>query len=85
MLKPQGYAFEMLDGKIKEWDTFTCNHCQRVIRYQKRVEAEQLGGHCLVCDAMICDRCVGKGCTPFLKKIEEMEEREIARRSYEQT
>lgn len=83
MLKPQGYAFMELDGKVTEWDTFTCNHCQKVVPYQTRGEAEQFGGHCLVCDKMICAQCVGKGCKPFEEKIRAQETRAANRREYE--
>ena len=82
----QGYGIEWYprgDGPTREWDTFTCNHCQRVIRFEKRKEAHELGGHCLVCDCMICDECVGKGCTPFEEKIREQETRAANRKSYE--
>lgn len=66
----------------REWDTFTCNHCQHVVRYQKRADAYEMGGHCMVCDKMICPHCVGKGCTPFEKAIEKAEARSAALRSY---
>ena len=83
MSKPQGYAFMELDGHVTEWDTFTCNHCQRVIPYIKRSQLGELGGHCSICDKQICDRCVGKGCTPFEEKIRAAETRDANRREYE--
>lgn len=79
------------DGGIKapikgrEWDTFTCNHCQRVVRYRKRAEAYEMGGHCMVCDKMICAECVGKGCKPFEEKIRAQETRAALRREYDRS
>lgn len=56
----------------REWDTFTCRHCQRI-------RAVGSGGYCRQCDSMICECCVGKACRPFLKLVEQAEEREYRR------
>jgi hypothetical protein len=57
----------------REWDTFTCNHCQNVVRYQKRAAAYDMGGYCTICSSMICQHCVGKGCKPFEERLRKME------------
>ena len=76
-LKPQGYlCISDPEGGRREYDTFTCRHCQRI----RRVGA---GGYCRACDSFICERCVGHDCVPFMKKIEAMEERDYRRRQGE--
>lgn len=83
MRNPQGYGFEIdrVTGKvIGEWDTFTCAHCQHVVRFRKMAEAHELGGHCTLCDKMICSHCVGKPCEPFEEKIRAAETRHANRR-----
>jgi hypothetical protein len=70
------------DTGVWEADTFTCSHCQRITICNGR-GAQALGGYCRQCDALVCERCAGKDCTPFLKKIEAMEEREYRWRQLE--
>jgi len=71
-----GYATLTLpDGQRRERDTFTCCHCQRIV-HVKPFQREFT--RCGMCDALICQQCVGKECVPFEKKLAAME----ARRSY---
>lgn len=73
-----------------EFDTITCNHCQQIVRikpgsaatvYYVRDAAsgmlvEDAGAFCRVCMAPICLNCHDSGgCTPWEKKMEEMEAR----------
>ena len=83
MRKPGGYAysFDAL-GIRKEYDTFTCFHCKRVIHVKPKMDPTELGGMCKLCMKMICPKCVGFSCTPFEKQLDIMEARDRARRSY---
>ncbi len=83
MLKPGGYAFTFGPlGTEKEMDTFTCCHCNSVVHVKPKCDPADLGGQCRLCDKPVCPKCVGKGCTPFEKKLEWWEARSRALRSY---
>lgn len=82
MRKPQGYACISSPDGIREADTFTCAHCQRITHVKSGAKAEDLGGLCKSCMGLICSHCVGKGCTPFEKVLEREEARYHALRSY---
>lgn len=68
--RPQGYATIVgPDAPIKEWDTITCKHCQRVVFVRK-----DPGGFCRCCMAPVCGPCADNGsCAPFEKRLEEFE------------
>lgn len=75
-----------VDG-LSECDTFTCHHCQKVVKVPAGCSPSDLGGHCRSCDKLICPGCVdamhrGENCTPWEKQMIAMENREAARRSY---
>lgn len=74
----QGYAvWTSLDGPaVKECDTFTCCHCNRIVMVKMRAAAEDLGGFCRMCMKMCCPSCADKGCTPFEKRMEKYEARQ---------
>ena len=84
MLKPQGWICisDPQEG-VTEIDTFTCFHCQRVIKVAPRQDPYSLGGLCYSCNKLICDQCVGKGCAPFEKQIKEMEDKLYRRQQFE--
>jgi hypothetical protein len=67
------------DG-TQEKATFTCAHCQNVRRVEPFCDPADLGGLCRVCDGVICEKCLGKGCDPIMKKIERQEAADRARR-----
>ena len=73
-----GYATIIGPGKTKEADTCTCAHCNRIwnMRANDPAFKPQLGGWCRLCSKPICPRCDGKGCMPFLKKLEMYERRQ---------
>jgi hypothetical protein len=84
MLKPGGYAFTFgPNGVQQELDTFTCCHCNSVVHIKPKCNPADLGGQCRLCDKPICPRCLGKGCTPFEKRLEQVEARDRALRSYQ--
>jgi len=82
MKNPQGYAhtWDRETGVIlKEADTFTCKHCNKVTFVKPFCDPADLGGHCCVCDGLICRDCnykrsLGKPCVPFMKRLERQEE-----------
>lgn len=83
MLKPGGYAIAHdFDGRAVEFDTMTCAHCNSVKHIPARSAEKDLVGFCRCCMKPICQQCVGKTCTPFERKLEQIEARDIARRSY---
>lgn len=84
MRNAQGFAC-IVDPEqgVKETDTFTCIHCNRIVHLPANKKVEDVGDFCRSCMKMICAGCAGKDCTPFLKKIEIEEARYHARRSYE--
>lgn len=65
-----------------EFATFSCGHCNRpkIVKHKER--AEDLGGHCAVCWSLVCPTCAGGSCDPFEKKLERVEARGRALRSY---
>lgn len=71
-----------LDGIQEEHDTFTCGHCQRIVRVPPRANPADVGGMCYQCTHLICPRCVGQGCVPFEKSLEAAEAHYHSRRSY---
>ena len=77
MLRPGGYLHSFGgDLPEQENDTFTCKHCNRVVIVKLRCDPADMGGRCFNCDGLICPRCVGKGCTPFEKRLEQIERRD---------
>lgn len=64
-----------------ERDTFTCSHCQKVVIVEFKANPDDLGGFCRLCMKSVCPNCVGKGCHPFEKKLEEMEAKDRFQRA----
>jgi hypothetical protein len=61
-------------GSVKEADTFTCGHCGTIKHVKIGCDPAELGGHCKVCDSLICGPCVARGrCDPIEKKLERVE------------
>lgn len=83
MRRPGGYACIIdPDDGVRECDTFTCAHCQRITHVRAKARPEDVGGLCKCCMGLICPRCLSKPCVPFLKKLEQAEASYHARRSY---
>lgn len=80
-LDEKGRLGTMSQG-VTEFDSFTCFHCGSVKHVQPRERPEDLGGLCKQCMKLICKHCLDKGCTPLEKKLEAVEQRERALRSY---
>jgi len=78
MHRATGYATWTGEGGLqKEQDTFTCVHCNSIVFVQPFQAASDAGGWCMNCSKPICATCADDGrCTPFLRKIEEIEARD---------
>ena len=78
--RSRGYLVETdrVSGKVvRECDTFTCGHCNRVVPVPPRAAPAQLGGTCGNCQALICPRCAQDGrCTPFEERIARYEQQQ---------
>lgn len=91
MLKPQGYAIITdPDAPTREYDTVTCCHCQRIVFLKPGPMRQGFdpgdpaspspehdpGGFCRLCMQPTCGPCADTGaCTPFEKRLQEMERR----------
>lgn len=83
MRNPGGYGVYIggdLHGGKKEVDTFTCAHTNKIVEVPPFSRPEDMGGLCKVCMGLICKEEVGKGCTPFLKRLDQVEKADIERR-----
>lgn len=97
-LRPQGYAVinspesgkATLDGYqceevrigSNEYDTTVCSHCNSITHVKARMDPAEIGGFCRACMKLVCRYCANGPCVPFMKKLDEMEKRDIALRSY---
>ena len=71
------------DGGVREQDTFTCVHCQKVSGVQPMQKPEEIGGLCKQCMGLICASCAGEGtCRPWEEQMDEREAKANALRSY---
>lgn len=62
------------EGKTLEAATLTCSHCNAIVVKNPGRTRER--GFCPKCNEYICDPCVAKrDCTPFLKILDEAEQR----------
>jgi hypothetical protein len=72
MLRPQGYlrTFDG-NGRLRENDTFTCKHCQKVHEVPAGHQVDY--DFCRNCMGAICPSCAGNACRPFEKGLERAE------------
>lgn len=82
MRSPGGYGLLSSPEGMTERDTFTCHHCNSVVLVKPKTNPDEFGSMCRLCMKMVCKRCANLGCTPFEKKLEMLEKRDIALRSY---
>lgn len=91
MIRALGY-YQVIDpepSRCAELETFTCGHCNSIVRMQKEVSLQSLDmairqgkekrdiRRCGGCDHLVCPKChKSPTCTPFLKKLEAYERRE---------
>jgi hypothetical protein len=69
------------DRKV-EHDTFTCQHCNKLVVVKHRCRPEDLGGRCTCCGGLICPHCAGGSCDHIEQKLERAEARYHALQSY---
>lgn len=67
---------------VTETDGFTCHHCNKVVAVKPKTNPDDFGSMCRNCMKMVCPGCANLGCTPFEKKLESIEARDRALRSY---
>ena len=69
-------------GKLREYDTVSCKHCQAVIKVELKPKTKMSGPWCDLCFGPVCDTevCASR-CTPFFKKVEEKLRRQALFRS----
>jgi hypothetical protein len=82
MRNPGGQLLICDDGQERAYDTFGCNHCQKVTFVRPKQRPEDLGGLCRVCMGLICSDCVGAPCRTVEQQLAEAEASYHARRSY---
>lgn len=91
MYRAQGYAIIVdPDAPVREFDTITCAHCQRIVFLKPGPGQRGFdpgdpacpspdhdpGGFCRMCMQPVCGPCADTGvCSPFEKKLQEMERR----------
>ncbi|MGH6821947.1 MAG: hypothetical protein ACREC4_00395 [Methylocella sp.] len=80
MRRPGGWLCISTDGANKEFDTFTCRHCGTIVVVPHKCRPDDLGGLCTVCGGLVCPQCIGKGCTPMERRLEQMEAAAATRR-----
>lgn len=77
---PQGYAVQTdrFTGKVlAECDTYTCNHCQRVIHVPSTERFEARADFCHHCSKVICAKCADAwDKRTFIQKVEQEEDRD---------
>lgn len=76
------FRCEQVPAGTFEADTFTCCHCNRVIHVKPKASMDEFGSMCRNCMKMTCPKCAAGPCVPFEKKLEQMEARSRALRSY---
>jgi hypothetical protein len=66
------------DAVEKECDTFTCQHCSRLVKVKPFCSPSDIefGGQCKGCMGLICLRCYDiPGCDHIERKLERAESR----------
>jgi hypothetical protein len=90
MRRPQGHGVLFDPGSdraVEEHDTFTCSHCQSIVKVPARCDPAEMGGMCRSCDGLICPRChdamaKGSSCVTWEETMRRMMARQDALRSY---
>lgn len=67
---------------VREVDTFTCAHCQRLVEVPVRASPADCGGWCGRCAKPVCGPCADTGvCDPWERQLERLEARDRFLRS----
>lgn len=84
-LREGGYlqVFDEFGSTASEHKTYTCDHCNKVVIVKHKMRPEDMGGHCRICDGLLCPTCVATGiCEPFEEKLKQMEQKQFILKSY---
>jgi hypothetical protein len=83
---PQGaWILRSLETGLEEsvTDTITCGHGNEICEIPPGTEPKWF---CPICGGFLCEPCYGeyvqRGCVPYIKKVEEAEERFYRRRQF---
>lgn len=72
--KSTGFLESFGEDGTHRWDTITCQHCNFVFRVKPFCDPADFGGHCKLCDSLICKNCVKRRvCIPIEARITHME------------
>jgi hypothetical protein len=82
MNRARGYLQIIDPAGSSEFETFTCAHCNSIVRMPHPDSPEEMKlkvkdvRRCHQCDALTCPKCAAiPQCTPFEKKLEAYEAR----------
>ena len=78
-----GFRCEAINADTYETDTATCCHCNRVVHIKAMRPMDEFGSFCRSCMKYVCPTCADGPCIPFLKKIEELEQKDYIRKQYD--
>lgn len=67
---------------LTEFDTTVCCHCNKIFHITPGCRPEDLGGFCRLCMLVTCPKCADGECTPFERRLDEMEKRDYVKRQY---
>jgi len=76
------FQCDEIGAGITERDTFSCMHCNHVVHVKPKAPMDEFGSMCRNCMKMVCPKCAGGPCVPFMKKLEMAEKRDQVLRSY---
>lgn len=65
-------------SRVQSQKTYTCCHCNRVVIVPFNCRPDEMGSFCMRCHKPTCNqpKCNAvNGCTPFERRLEEMEAR----------
>ena len=77
-----GFRCEDVGEGITERDTYSCCHCNRIVHVKPKANMDEFGSMCRNCMKMVCPKCADGPCVPFEKRLEMIEARDRALRSY---
>lgn len=81
-IKPGGVGFYCDGVNTTEVHSSKCKHCGTFTEFPSMRKMMEYIDFCRVCMEPICLGCVGKGCTPLMKKIDAMERAAYERKQF---
>jgi hypothetical protein len=75
-LKPGGIGqYFTPTGRMTEVATSTCAHCSSITDIPDPKKLHEHTDVCRLCMRLICLKCAGKPCIPWMKRVEQAEEK----------